>query len=354
MNESIRHQVPIRLLIFLLGYAVTLLVFGLVLSSVFFADHPHILAGAMLFDLVLTLPVVYWFLIRNTQIPTITIVPVCLIGFLFAGFTFPENQQLLVSTVRNGMVPLIELGVILFLVGVVRQTASDFADDESYDRKVRIENATEKMFGKNRLAKLAATEFTMLYYLLRWPQRNGVSIRRLETPKGATVFSYHRNSGMAAIWMALIGVVFVEITVIHILLARWSHLAAWIASLSSVYVAMMIVAQIRATRCRPIFIHDEHLHIYNGMVRLARIPLNSIASVEASTKEPPSAPNHDSTIPVPLRVCVPVTHNVVLKIKHTISAELMYGAKRDFQIALLRVDEPRELVRMLQEQIQPN
>ena len=345
MHDVIQNRLALPLSIFALFYAGIVVVFLLILNSDMFASRADVLSAAMLADLLLTAPIVYWLLVRKTGVPAISVIPICLVGFLFAGVAFPEAQQEMVKTIRSWILPLMEVGVLVYLGVIVHRAASSIKTQDSFDRKVRIENAARQIFGHHRIASIVAAEFTMIYYLFRWPAVGEKMADRMEVPKGATVFSYHKDSGMTALWLALMVVVLVELTVVHVLLAQWSMLAAWLASLSSVYIATMIIAQMRAIRCRPIFIHGGYLHIVNGMFRLTKISLSSIASFEITGNDPELTTTADEVASakddLPLNCSVPVSHNVILKLHEKCTAELLYGATRRFQIAALHVDDPR-------------
>ena len=104
----------------------------------------------------------------------------------------------------------------------------------------------------------------LLQYLLKNPFRP----IPVDVPAGVDVFTSHTRSGVRAILIALIIVVIVEMTALHYFLALWNHWVAWVATLSSLWVALTVIAQIRAVACRPIYVTDESLCLRNGMYDL--------------------------------------------------------------------------------------
>ncbi|MGI9519023.1 MAG: hypothetical protein ACR2NP_18365 [Pirellulaceae bacterium] len=179
----------------------------------------------------------------------------------------------------------------------------------------------------------------MFQYLLRNP---GKPIP-VDAPPGAEIFFYHQKSGMRAILFALVMAGIVEMTALHYFLSLWNHWVAWTATLSTLWVVLTILAQMRAVGCRPILVTDDHLNVRNGMYDLAEIPRSAIERVEVTGRDP----KKDSTQDKPLPGCIPVSHNVIVWLNKSLEATLLYGKKRDFQVALLFVDDPQRLASLL-------
>ena len=76
--------------------------------------------------------------------------------------------------------------------------------------------------------------------------------------------------------------ILMETLVLHILVARWSELIAWILTISSLYVSIQLFAHIKAMLQRPIEITDGKLHIRYGLFGDTEIGLDNIESVEFS------------------------------------------------------------------------
>jgi len=179
----------------------------------------------------------------------------------------------------------------------------------------------------------------MLKYLLAKP-KNGPW---LDLPQGADAFSYHQESGLRALLSGFLLVAIMEATVLHFLLAIWSHWIAIAATLSTVWLILQIISQIRAVGLRPIYIANNRLVLRNGAFDIAKIDIEQIESIDASAK--------DVDIEVdqlkPFNVCFPASHNVVLILKSPAQGIVFNRRKRDFQIALLAIDDKEGLVNTL-------
>lgn len=95
-------------------FAALLLTVSLTALSPYALDEPSI-AIATAIDLVLTVPVAYYFLIRGSSIPTITVVPVLIASIMLASFIVPDAGQTVVK-VAIFIVPALEFFVFVALL----------------------------------------------------------------------------------------------------------------------------------------------------------------------------------------------------------------------------------------------
>jgi hypothetical protein len=106
-------------------------------------------------------------------------------------------------------------------------------------------------------------------------------------------FSMRRTSWLAM--AAMLGLLLVvESVAVHLLLARWSAVAAWLATASSAYALLWLCADAQAIRLYPHAIVADTLHLRLGVRWRAAIPLGDIASVEPIHAVPSDA--HDLTL----------------------------------------------------------
>lgn len=96
--------------------------------------------------------------------------------------------------------------------------------DEAADIPDRLEAACGHVLPSRSAARVLASELAVLYYaLFAW--RAGP-----HAPANAYAFRLHRESGIAMLFGFLAGVSLGEVLVVHLLVQRWSHMAAWIAT----------------------------------------------------------------------------------------------------------------------------
>jgi len=170
--------------------------------------------------------------------------------------------------------------------------------------------------------------------------RRKKSSAEVDAPDRAATFSYHVKSGMTAIICAFLMIAIVELTVVHYFVAKWNALLAWLLTISSIWVALTIMAQLRTLGWRPHVLYDRHLRLRNGMYDLASIPTGRVERVERSGKEPVTEKGGLQ----PLRTCVPIGHNIVLHLNDDCQATLLYGQSRPFRVALIYADDPGKMI----------
>lgn len=141
---------------------------------------------------------------------------------------------------------------------------------------------------------------------------------------------------MSAIIIAFFLAALTELVVVHYFVAMWNDWVAWILTASSVWVALTIVAQLRTIGWRPHMIHNGDLVLRNGMYDLASISLENISGVEKTSV----IPEENEGAFKPLQTSVPVSHNVIVRLTKPCEATLLYGQRRDFETALVFVDDP--------------
>jgi hypothetical protein len=186
----------------------------------------------------------------------------------------------------------------------------------------------------------------MLKYLFAQPTERSTDGEWLDVPPGAEVFPYHREHGLRVLLFGLILVAVVEATALHWLISLWSHWLAVAATLTSVWLILQILAQIRAIGLRPIYIDQGQLFLRNGAFDIAHLPLADIESIEKSTRDPETEKGE----PTPLKVSFPAAHNVILRLKKPAQASILNRKTRDFQIALLAIDDPERIVATISSQ----
>ena len=311
----------------------------LLVNSGLFSQHPSLLSVGVTIDLVLSVPLVYFLLIRHRNIPNLTTVPVFVVGIVVASLVLPPSNQELLGMVKTWILPLVEIGVVLFIVSkgraVVKRLkteAGKYPDVFSTLREVAGEILPE------RLAYAMATEMGVFYYgFLSW--------KSIEL--GPNEFTYHRKSGTIAMLAILLVMILVEMTAIHFLLSQWSYVAAWILTGLSVYTGVQVYGMARSLTRRPYVIEKHYLLLRYGIMGEAIIELSNIASFEVSSKAIDA--NEDALSLSPLAALE--KHNVILHLKDEGTVRGLYGSKRQYSTIAFFVDDKMRFEGALSNQI---
>ena len=94
--------------------------------TTFFQQEPDLLAAAICADLLLTSPMLYFLLIRNTSVPKVTVLSVFILGLILASCILPAEQQWLPALIKTYTLPVIELGVVAWILHKVYRIRKTF------------------------------------------------------------------------------------------------------------------------------------------------------------------------------------------------------------------------------------
>ena len=229
-----------------------------------------ILFNAVAIDLVVTLPFIYWLLIRKTKIPLTTIIPVSIAGYLLGKQVIPMEHQGYLEIAGNYVLPVIELGVILFLLYNIRSVRKSYL---TYKIENEIPEALQKaleIIYPKRLSSFLSHELLFFYYaIFCWGKR---VLKKDE-------YSYHKDSGARAIYGVLLFLIIVETGVFHILIYPYAPIVAWILSILSIYSGFIFLGLSRSISKLPIKMDATSLRIRYGLINVADISFSSISKI---------------------------------------------------------------------------
>lgn len=323
-----------------------LLIFGLplliVLSAVYLClspllvHHPELAVG-ITYDLCLTLPLVYFFMIRKRAIPKITVVPFFVIGVLLATFLLPDHLHFHLDLVKTFLFPVVELTVLSLVLWRVRKAILVFRQQENAQGdfyELFVESA-RAVLPNERIAQLFTTEVSMIYYaLFAWKKNKSPG------------FTHYKKSGLLALLGAVIFIILIETFVLHLFLLRWNEVVAWVLFGLSLYTGLQIFGHIKALTKRKSFIQDGYLHLKYGLFGDTRIPIAQISKVEKTRKKFESEE---------VKVCQLALlgelegHNLILHLKETQQLQSAYGITKLYDVLMLNMDDLDHFCSVLEE-----
>ena len=314
---------------------------AIVAVSLFFANSQlivaePIIATAVTIDLILTLPVAYYFFIRNSAIPRITVVPVFLAAVLLASFILPSDDRILLGLAVAYAVPAAELFVLGYLGYRVYLTRRAFGKLARTGRDLmeRLRMAFVSELKPAVVARAAAFEIGVFFLILFVWQR----------PSTAG-FSYHRNNCAIPILIVLLFLLIAETIVAHFLLAMFSPIAAWIATGVSIYLAIQVIAHFKALFMRPIVVTEDAVLLRCGIMGDAFIERGSIARVGKLSRFPQNTTNEIAISPLGSLV----QPNVRIEMKQVTAFYSIYGLKKEYSAISFSVDEPDRFLALLEQ-----
>lgn len=332
--ETAGRFIPLSYLFFVAALSVFAVAFLLSSLSLYTA-HPE-LGWAITFDLTVFAPLFYYFAIRNTKIPKVTVATVAGLGIITASWLLPQDKWQVSSIFFGYVLPVFELAI----VGFIAFKAWKFA------RAYRRERATSpdiysvfhrlfaESFGETLIARFAAFEATIVYYaLIRW--------RKTETSENR--FSYHKKRGSLPVYLIIAFVILAETVVLHMVVSLWSVIVAWILTVSSLYVLVLLVAHLKASYLRPIEFRDGYLQIRNGLSSDLTVELSDVLGAEEIRKD--VAIREEKPQAALLKDFEEL--NVLVKFKTEQALKGLYGTSKTVNELSIYVDEKDRFINLL-------
>ncbi len=315
--------VGMPLLIFLGCFLVTL--------TTQFKANKDLFSDAILIDLLLVAPLIYFLAIRKTKIPAITVSRIFLVGLLVAGFILSAPSNNLLHLIETWVSPVVE-GVVICFVGYKLYLANKKAKAANSNKPDFLMHCRAVMFqltGHEKFANIISSEIAVLYY--------AVFGGRYKAIDNETKFSSYHENGITIVLWAILSIFLIETAGMHFLLTLWSNTVAWVITGLSFYTCIQLFAHIRAVKARPIFINNNSLEIHNGLAGDAFITFDNIEKFELS-KKVPSGRN-----PVKIALLNGLeNHNVVVYLKTPMQVTKIFGIKKDTDTVMFYVDKSKD------------
>ena len=231
-----------------------------VVRSALFARNPDIAAWGVTFDLTITIPLLYWFLlVRTGHARAVSLAPVFVVCTSAAAVILPRSNQAFLHQLRWVAAPLEILTIGLLVASVWRR---------------RPDGVRERIVGG-----VVTTELAILYYaLFSWRAEPDI-------PAGAIAITTHKRSGWGTVVVCFIVLIAFESIGLHILVQHWSVKWAWFFTAMDVYGALWLIGDYHALRLRPTLIRENEIELRHGMRLNATIARDNIASVEPIANE---------------------------------------------------------------------
>lgn len=286
------------------------------------------LSLAVTIDLLISVPIIYFLLIRKSKTPNSTVVPVMIIGLLIGSFFLPEESQTYLTHFKTWVLPVIEISILAAIILKVR-TAIKLHKN--------LKNNTPDFFKSVKIASYSflpkflvipfATEIAVFYYgFIHW---KSISTKDNE-------FTYHKKSGTPALLGGIILLIGIETVALHILFSQWSQIAAWILTALSCYTAIQVFGFAKSLSKRPISINQDSLILNYGILNEVEIPISEIDHIELSRKPLKKDPLTKKLTPFGELE----SHNLIIYLKHENELKGLYGIRKKFKVLGLFIDEP--------------
>ena len=312
------------------GIPLSLLGILIFLMKSSFLSASKIMNLAITIDLLLIVPLVYFLLIRKSEIPKTTVIPVMIIGLLIGSYGLSKEHQTYLTIFKTWALPVIEISILAVIIIKVRKAIKKHKSlkGSTPDFFNALKNTCYEILPK-KLVLPFATEVAVFYYgFINWKTKE---INENE-------FTYHKNSGTQALFGGFIMIIGIETVALHFLLARWSTVAAWILTALSIYTIIQVFGLAKSLSKRPISINKDSLTLKYGILNEVEIPFSDINQVELSRRTLEKEELTKTLSPLGELE----THNVIIHLKKENELVGLYGVKKKFNLLGLHIDEPKK------------
>lgn len=288
------------------------------------------LSLAVTLDLLIVVPLVYFLLIRTSNIPKTTVVPIMLIGLVLGTYFLPEASQIYLALFKTWALPVMEVSVVTLVVLKVRKALKLYASIQgvSPDFFDTLKSTCTEILPKQVVLPFA-TEIAVFYYgFIHWKSM----------PKNENEFTHHQKSGSISLFAAFLMIIVIETVALHLLVARWSIIAAWLLTILSLYTAIQVLGFAKSVIVRRSIITTESVILRYGILSEVEILLSEIADIELSKRELSEDPFTRSFSPLGEME----GHNVILTLNKEREIIGVYGIRKKFIRLALCMDEPEE------------
>lgn len=262
------------------------------LASPGYQAAPQVVGPALAVDLALGLPLVgYLTLVRRGGQSGWVLLPLLVAGLLLAEWWIPRGHL-------AALPPLPVLagaaeGALLVVLGIrIRRILSRWrVHRRTLQPLVATRRALADVLGP-RAGGILFVEFAVLWYAVAgW--------RRAPSP-GDPTFSLHRRSAYPAVVGAILLVLAAETSALHLVLAGWSPVAAWILTGLSVYSGLWLLGDLHAARLNPVTAGPWALEVTVGVRSHASLPWSQIRAVGRQVPEGEPSPSPGNAMAEPV------------------------------------------------------
>ncbi|MDB5017146.1 MAG: hypothetical protein JWQ84_1978 [Mucilaginibacter sp.] len=318
-----------RNIYFITALAFTIFIGGTFMLHVVPPAATNKIANGLLADFVVTFPVLYYFIIvRPLKKSAKSILLVVSICCFVAYVILPQHQKDYILQVRK-LTALAELGFIIYALTKLKKINHSYKIHQSVmaDPIYNLRSAMADVLGESLAIKVLAAELAVLRYgLLFWRKEKS-------TLKKSIDFSTHKEAGYVAIWCILIVAMMVELVAVHLLLMKWSNLAANIVTILSAYGSIIIIADLSAIVKRNILINKHQLVLRTGLRwRTVTTPEN-VLSIKKIVYDHPA---EDGLF---MGGVFKKSGNLLIMFKEPVQVDKLYGAGKKYTSILMNIDD---------------
>lgn len=290
----------------------------------------HVMTMALSFDLLVTLPGSYYFLVARPRGQRWwAVLAVAALGMLrTAMLVVPAAlaRIILGAAIEDGLI-----GVL-----VVRGRAA-WRGRGPHDDPLIVLGRIMPQSALPLAAEIAGSELAVFYYsLLSW-------WRRPHVPHGMRPFSVHQRGGVTAILYVMAAMGVLETAILHIVVQHWSARVAWALTAFDLYGVFWLIAAARALVLRPILVDADTIVFRASLWWTVAVDRANVAEVR-----PFSGPRVKRGSSDPLSLAWFTTPSVLVRFQEPVMATGLWGRKQSAAAIAVPVDDVGAFLRAVE------
>jgi hypothetical protein len=260
---------------FALLSALSILAVGLFLLHKASPIHQDAIASGFLLDMVVTFPVAWYFLvIRPLKLRKWGILLVITCSCTVAYLILPAHQRHYILQLRE-LIALPEFAMLIYTISKIRHIRREYRRLQATlpDVAYNLHQSMATIMGDTTAVKIIASELTIQRFgLFFWKKQPAIS--------GSRRFSTHREIGYAALFGVILFACAVELIAFHLFLNHYSHIAAIIVTILSIYGTLFLVGDFAAVIQNPVLVMDNKMLLRTGFRWRALVDIENIAAIQ--------------------------------------------------------------------------
>lgn len=297
--------------------------FGFVRTELF-AAHSDTYTLAVLFDLLIAVPLLYAFVSKKLGVAPISTFKLFTICLLILTLLIPNSDLSIVLLIQQIVYPLIKIWITFKVLQKIWQLIKEYKVNSIELNAYSLYSRTISNVFKGRFGEILIMEFSVLYFL--FASKDNERLAQNE-------FTYAKNKGTVEVVSAFIFIILIESIVAHYFIAQWNIVVAFIASYSSLYLIMLFVSILRSRSHFPIRIENDILLLQYGFVNKSIVNIRAISKVEKTSRS-----NDESIMKLSAFKGVE-RHNIILHFYDTQQITKVFGIKKDYSSIGIFVDD---------------
>ncbi len=270
---------------FALLIALCIISIGLFLMHKAAPLHQDAVASGFLVDMVITFPLAWYFLvIRPLKLSKWSILLVITCCCTVAYLILPIHQRHYILQLRE-LIALPELALLIYTLSKIRYIRREYRRLQATlpDVAYNLHQSMATVMGNTAAIKIIASELTILRFgLFFWKKQPTVTASRR--------FSIHREIAYVGLFAVIISVCAIELVAFHLFLLHYSHTAALIVTILSVYGTLFLIGDFAAIVQSPVLILQDQLLLRTGLRWRVLVDTSNITSIQKVTDSFEPAP----------------------------------------------------------------